>query len=195
MRTLRDALMELEDPRDVKGRRYSLVSVLLLIVVALLSGCESINEIVAWGRGLDWESRHRLGFRRNQIPSASTIRRVLGRLDAGALAAVMNGWLEEIGAWLLEQSGMKGKQGLSIDGKRLRGSDEAGEGVVQVLSAALHELGHTVGLLRIPEGAGEGTAIKELLEALVLEERIVTLDALLGHRGTVRLVREKRGTI
>ena len=69
---LLDMLAEvLPDPRNKKGQRHSLVSMLALTVVGLLCGQRSWTAIAKWAR-LYPDLRKALGFTAKQTPAAST---------------------------------------------------------------------------------------------------------------------------
>ena len=80
-RPLREVLEGVEDPRDRRGVRHPLVSVLCLAVTGL-AGCRSLTAI--WNR----PTRGALGPGEGRaLPSESTIRRVLKDLDPAGLDA------------------------------------------------------------------------------------------------------------
>ncbi|MGM1058709.1 transposase family protein [Saccharothrix sp. Mg75] len=85
------ALAKVPDPRDPRGIRYPLSALLAVAVCAVLAGASSFAAISDWLRDLDGHARERLGF--DRIPSATTMWRVLTRLDADLLATVLGGWL------------------------------------------------------------------------------------------------------
>lgn len=76
-------LTALPDPRDRRGRRYPLVSVLLTAACAVLTGARSYFAIGQWARHAPQDALARLGFRAcgplgvRRAPSPSTLRRVL----------------------------------------------------------------------------------------------------------------------
>src|SRR2546429_8401976 len=80
------------DPRDPRGVRYPLASVLAVAVCAVLAGAVTFAAIADWVRDLDSPAWARLGFT-GRIPVASTVWRLLVRVDAEALSTVLAGWL------------------------------------------------------------------------------------------------------
>src|SRR5438876_4981375 len=85
-------LAAMPDPRDPRGVRYPLASVLAVAVCAVLAGAVTFAAIADWVRDLDSPAWARLGFG-TRLPAASTVWRLLVRVDADALAAVLTGWL------------------------------------------------------------------------------------------------------
>ena len=87
-----EALGRIPDPRNPHGTRYSLVALLTVAVCAVLAGATSIAAIIDWLYDLDEPDQVRLGFTRG-VPAGTTMWRLLTRLDAGVVSAVLAGWL------------------------------------------------------------------------------------------------------
>lgn len=79
------------DPRDPRGRRYPLVGMLAAAVCAVLAGACTFAAISDWMRDLDRPAWGRLGFT-DRLPAASTVWRLLIRIDAPVLQAVLSRW-------------------------------------------------------------------------------------------------------
>ena len=77
------ALRAVPDPRDPRGRRYPLVSMLAVAMCAVLAGACTFAAIADWVRDLDRGSWARLGFT-DRVPAATTVWRLLIRVDAQA---------------------------------------------------------------------------------------------------------------
>src|SRR6266545_152352 len=86
------ALAAVPDPRDPRGKRYPLVSMLAAAVCAVLAGAATFAAITDWVRDLDRAVWGRLGFT-GQVPAATTVWRLLIRIDADVLSAVLTRWL------------------------------------------------------------------------------------------------------
>jgi hypothetical protein len=86
------ALAAVPDPRDPRGVRYPLTSLLAVAVCAVPAGASSFAAITDWLHDLDEHAQDRLGFTRG-IPVGSTVWRLLTRLDDGLLSVVLAGWL------------------------------------------------------------------------------------------------------
>jgi hypothetical protein len=83
---------------------------------------------------------------------------------------------------------------LAIDGKTLRGTAKQGAPGAHLLSAVTHRLGITLGQWPVSEKSNEITAVRNLLQALILEGRVITVDALLTQRTVAQTIRKKGGT-
>jgi predicted transposase YbfD/YdcC len=178
-------LATVTDPRTRAGRRHPLVAILVLAAAAVLAGARSIAAIAEWAADAPQPVRAALGTRRDPltghwvwaVPSETTIRRTLARLDAEALAAV-------IGAWLADRDHpgqQQRRRAVAVDGKTLRGASGAQGRQVHLL-AAMDQATRAVLAQRQVDGApGEVPGFRPLLADLDLAGVVVTADALQTH--------------
>jgi predicted transposase YbfD/YdcC len=174
-------LATVTDPRTRTGRRHPLVAILVLAAAAVLASARSIAAIAEWAADAPQPVRAALGTRRDPhtghwvwaVPSETTIRRTLARLDAPALAAA-------IGAWLADRDHpgqQQRRRAVAVDGKTLRGSGAQGRQVH--LLAAMDQATRSVLAQRQVNGApGEVPGLQPLLADLDLADVVVTADAL-----------------
>ncbi len=177
-----DLLRTLVDPRKPRGVRHPLVTVVAIAVTAALSGARSFAAVAQWAQELSRETLQRLGSHRWTAPSEPTIRRVLQKLDADRLDA-------EIGQWLLRQHCVAG-QGISVDGKTLRGAHDAGQRAPHLLSAILHQEAVVIAQKAVEEKTNEIPQLRQLLGPLPLEGAVITADALHTQQDTARYIVE-----
>jgi hypothetical protein len=83
---------------------------------------------------------------------------------------------------------------LALDGKSLRGSRKQGAIDVPLLSVVSQRLGLTVAQQAVDDKSNEIPAAKALLAGLLLEGRVITMDALLCQKEIAALIVEKGGT-
>jgi len=189
MKSLREAFAAIKDYRQ--NPDFPLEGLLCFVCLAMMCGCNGLREIERWGQRHRWELAERLGFPRHQMPKYGTIRRLLLRLDEQAFAAVVHEWGEQV----LAIYGQEALTGVAIDGKTLRGTAEGALPAVVLISALSHELHQVLGQREVPAETNEIKGILPLLADLVLEGRVVTVDALLTQREIAEAIREKGGTI
>jgi DDE_Tnp_1-associated len=60
------------DPRDRRGRRHTLVSVLAVSAAAVLAGARSVAAIAEWATDAPWPVLAGLGVRRDPLTAAAT---------------------------------------------------------------------------------------------------------------------------
>ncbi len=189
--SLKDALAEVPDFRQAQGRRYELLPVLLLCCVAVMCGARSQSAIAEWGEnyGARWLSR--LGIRRRRGPSQPTLHRIFRGLDCARLEQCVTGWAERVLAACSAPAGTL--EGLAVDGKTLRGSAQQGAAENHLVSALSHRLGVVVAQFAVVDKSHELGHLEPLLEALVLDGRVVTCDALHTQREVARSVTARGG--
>jgi predicted transposase YbfD/YdcC len=172
-------LATIADPRARSGRRHPLVAILATAAAAVLTGARSMTAIAEWAQDTPQPVRAALGARRDGpdrwvVPTETTIRRTLARLEAQALAAT-------IGAWLVdrERPGQR-RRAVAVDGKTLRGARRDGR-QVHLLAAMDHTTRVVVAQRGVDGAPGEVPGFQPLLAGLELAGVVVTADALQTH--------------
>jgi predicted transposase YbfD/YdcC len=145
-----------------------------------------------WGRTHGAALGQALGFTRSQTPCAATFYHLFRRLERGALEACLGGWESAVLA-ALPGATASALPALAIDGKTLRGSRKQGAPLTHLLSAVSHHLGLTLGQVAVDEKTNEITAIHTLLEGLLLEGWVVTMDALLTQQKVAQAIVDAGG--
>jgi len=175
-------LATVTDPRTRAGRRHPLVAILVLAAAAVLAGARSIAAIAEWAADAPQPVRAALGTRRDPrtgrwvwaVPTETTIRRTLARLDAEALAGV-------IGAWLADRDRPDRRpRAVAVDGKTLRGARRDGR-QVHLLAAMDHATRMVLAQRQVDGAPGEVPGLRPLLADLDLAGVVVTADALHTH--------------
>jgi hypothetical protein len=186
-----EALAEVADRRRPRGRRHPLVAILSLACLAMLCNCDSLNAIAQWGRDQGAGVAARLGFTRARTPCVATLHRVFRRLDREQFEGVIGRWAERVCA----AAGRPGAlDAIALDGKTVRGSRTPDVPAVHLLSALSQRVGVTLAQAAVPDATNEIPTALEVLAGLVLEGRVVTVDALLTQRELAATVRQKGGT-
>jgi hypothetical protein len=67
---------QVEDPRRKEGQRFTLTSLLLLALAAILSNHVSELAIAQWGAGQSDEVKKALGFEKGVTPHQTTLNRL-----------------------------------------------------------------------------------------------------------------------
>lgn len=188
MGTLWAALEGLPDRRTLKGRRYSLASIVGLSFAAMLSGANDLRSIYRFGRRLTPRSLQMLRIDRGRAPCHATYHYVFRSIAAADLERAL-------GALVARDSPLgPGSLGhVAIDGKRLRGSQHETSPGVHMLSAFSTRLQAVVGSLTVPPDSGEMVEALTLIRELPLEGAVVTGDAAFTYRRIVEAVLEKGG--
>jgi hypothetical protein len=185
-------LQSVPDPRHASGRRHPLAAILALACAAMLAGCDSLLAIAEWGRDPQAGAplAHRLGFTRERTPCVATLHRVFRRMDVVAFERAVGAWVEQVNAALAAGTV---PVGVAIDGKTLRGSRQPAVPAVHLLGALGHDLGLVEAQRVIDPAMGETAALPALLAELVLDGRVVTLDAAFTERPVAEAILAQRG--
>jgi predicted transposase YbfD/YdcC len=170
-------LAALPDQRKRRGKRYALPVLLLLIVLAKLSGEDRPSGIADWVAHRRAPLAQALGIRLPRAPHHNTYRRILAQaVMPGDLDAAVSGFFRD-----LPQVG--GSVLISIDGKTIKGTiDTTKPHGAHLLVAYLPQEG--IVLLQVPAGRkdGELRVAPALVDALDLRGKIVAADALHTQR-------------
>ena len=75
------ACEQVKDPRRNQGKRFSITSILLLALAAILSNHLSELAIAEWGAGQSEEIKKALGFENGVTPHQTTIQRLFRRVS------------------------------------------------------------------------------------------------------------------
>lgn len=171
MQSPNDFFSSLTDPRMERCKLHKLSDILFITIAACLSGAEDWEEIQEYGEAKqDWlktflELPH-------GIPSHDTFNRLFAALDPVELERCFVTWIQSVAR--ISQG-----QIISIDGKRLCGSGEHGKkSIVHMVSAWSSANNMVLGQRKVDDKSNEITAIPALLDALMLKECIVTIDAM-----------------
>jgi predicted transposase YbfD/YdcC len=188
-RNLLQALAAVPDPRDRRGVRYRLTSLLAVAVCAVLAGAVTFAAIADWAADLDPTVRVRLGFTR-AIPAGSTVWRFLIRLDDQILQAVLTGWLRARGHRSTPAGSPRRRRVvIAVDGKVVRGARLPDGRQVHLLSAYDTTTGMVLAQLTIAAKTNEIPAFTPLLDQVKailgsLDRVLIVADALhaqVGH--------------
>jgi predicted transposase YbfD/YdcC len=185
-RSISEIFAEVQDPRSTKNRLHLLVDILVLAFCGILAGAEGFTDFEQFGKHKKKWFKTFLKLP-NGIPSHDTFGKVFAVLNPKVLHQCFMEWLSEVRS-LAEQ------QGISIDGKKLRGSQEKKKkSAVTILSAYAYQAGLVLGQVKVEEGSNEIEAIPELLKLLQLKGCLVSIDAIGCQKEIVKQIREQEG--
>ncbi|MEU3458088.1 ISAs1 family transposase [Micromonospora sp. NPDC006766] len=131
----------------------------------MLAGASSYAAIADWLDDLDDLARARLGFIR-KVPAATTIWRLLIRLDADHLATVLAGWLRTRTPPPTAPRPRRHRIVIAVDGKTLRGARRADGRQVHLLSALDTSTGIVLAQVTVAAKSNEIPAFTPLLDAV-----------------------------
>ena len=180
---LKEVLKGVTDPRDRRGVRHCLTAILCLSVVGVLAGCRTLEAMREHVADLGPDDLGALDLEEGRaLPSESTIRRVLERVNADDLDARVSSWLRtRVGA-------IGGRRVIAVDGKTMRGARTGDNPAPHLLAALDQASGVVVGQRRVSDKSNEIPALPELLAPLDLDGALITADAMHTQRGTAQWI-------
>lgn len=174
-----EMLSDVDDPRQPSnGTRHNFLELLVMTISAVLSDCDTIEDVAAWSRAHTGWLRQFLVLK-NGIPSEDTFLRAFRLLDPKQFESCFRRWVSGL---IPNLSGT-----IAVDGKTVRGSGHGGETAIHMVSAFATKLGLVLGQEKVSAKSNEITAIPELLDALYLKGFLVSIDAM----GCQRAIAEK----
>ena len=171
MRSLVEHLRAVPEFRSKEALAYPMAGFLALIALAMFSGVRrGPQDLAEYAASLSQGQLRALGFRRDphtgriRCPGESTFKRLLPRIDAGALERALLLWQEQI-------LGPAQDQLVIVDGKTLRHAH------VELVSA-VDGSGRWLGTVPVAEGSNEIPAARQLLGKVPMANKTALADAM-----------------
>ncbi len=163
-------LQILTDVRKARGKRYSLTTLLMIVLLAKLSGVDSPTAIAEWGVHHQGELEIVLRIQPKRMPERSTYRRLLAY-------KVYETEIERmVGEY--NQSGERGDI-CALDGKALLGMLKREDGTSEyALSVYDVQAGKTISQVEVGSKENEITKAPEAIKLAKIAGKVVTGDAL-----------------
>jgi len=188
--SLLDCLKEVKDPRRLQGQRYTVVSLLVLIIMGMLRGQYGYREIGRFCKHNKSFLVKKFGFVNKQVPSYVTIRTFILAADFASIQQAFYRWAVnyvkiDAGEWI------------AIDGKSIRStvSDYSNEyqnfvSLVSLFCSRREQVLHVEKFEN--KKNNEVQVVEELLEYLDLTDVIFTLDALHCKKNSTQNRRKRK---
>jgi len=189
--SLREAFLQIDDPRRVQSRRHPMSALLTLVALGLLMGARDMRSIWKKTVGLTQSQRQQIGLKIKvkgsthlRMPGYDCLNDFMNLLDPQAFSKVLTQWLQDNQGTLPDS--------LALDGKSI-GNGKAG----MIVTLCRHEDGRPVALI-LATGKKEDSEVSEarsLLqnESVQLVNKIVTLDPLHNKFETLDTIVKKGG--
>jgi predicted transposase YbfD/YdcC len=170
-----ERLWGLRDIRKSQGKRYSLVTILMLILLAKLSGEDKPVEIADWAKNNQAKLVDLLKLEKDKMPHHNTYRRILA----------YSVYVDEIERMVGEynQTGKHG-QVYAMDGKAMRGKQNGEETGTEYL-LSVYDVEESKVMLQVAVGRKENeiTKASKTLERVKIAQKVITGDAMHTQRG------------
>jgi predicted transposase YbfD/YdcC len=166
-----EGLAKIQDKRKARGKLYRLETLLMIIVLAKLSGEDKPSGIAEWGKHHGAELVKLMELKRSQMPSLNTYRRVL--------ADVVNQEELERMVGKYNQAGKHGKV-YGLDGKAVRGMRKKDDEDWREYMLSVYDVEQRKVLSQVEVGRKENEITKapKALESVEISQKVVTGDAM-----------------
>ncbi len=176
---------ELTDIRKAKGKRYSLTTILMIILMAKLCGENKLVEIADWAKNRQAELVKLLCLERQTMPNHNTYRRIL------AYALYENEIERLVGEY--NQEGEHGDV-YAMDGKAIRGMRKKDETLSEyALSVCDVKQGKVLSQVQVGRKENEISKAPEALKLVKIAGKVVTGDAMHTQKRLSTQILEERG--
>jgi predicted transposase YbfD/YdcC len=176
---------DLPDPRQLGKVIYPLDEVLLLCLLAVLAGAEAFVDIARFGeKKIDLLRRFR-PFR-DGTPSHDQLGDIFATLDADKFQRCFVSWVASLTGAAAEV--------IAVDGKTVRRSyqKKGAKAPIHMVSAFAARQRLVLGQVKVAEKSNEIVAIPALLDMLVIEGAIVSIDAMGCQRHIAEQIVDKK---
>lgn len=178
-------LQELSDIRKARGKRYSLTTLMMIILLAKLSGADTPTAIAEWGNHHQDDLKTILQIHPKRMPERSTYRRLLA----------YKVYETEVERMVREynQSGERGEV-CALDGKALLGMLKREDGTSEyTLSVYDVQAGKTLAQVEVGSKENEMTKAPDVIKLAKIAQKVVTGDALHTQKRLAQTILDEHG--
>lgn len=177
--------------RTSKGNiRHKLSDIILLMIMARVSGCAGRTEIIEFGR-YNLKRFQSMGMLGRGVPSEPTLCRVEQGIDENGLAFRMSEFMQKFYRELTRNNAYADI--ICVDGKAMRGTVQKNGRNPDIVSAYSTSKGITLATEACEEKSNEIKAVPALLDKIDISGRIITADAMSFQKAIIDKIREKGG--
>ena len=173
------------DPRSRDNCDYPLSALMVIMLMAVISGANSILAIFDYAVSKQSLIKELLGL--EKIPKYGTFWWLITRMKPEQFSSAFYEWVKTEGIAGIPKA-------IQIDGKTIRGAkNKEGNQNVHLVHAWASQEGMLLGQLKTAEKSNEITAIPELLDKLDIHGATITIDAAGCQKKIIKKIRENGG--
>jgi predicted transposase YbfD/YdcC len=165
------------DPRDNRGKRYTLIDILVMVIYGILNGYDDFDNMADFLKQKKYYFKNLLLI--EKTPSHDCLSDLFAMIDPEKFMEIFVKWITSI---------VELKTGIiiSIDGKAVKSARDKinGGNTPYILSAFLSEIGISIGQVAVDKKSNEIKAIPDLLKILDIQGCYLTIDAM-GTQETI----------
>lgn len=177
----------LKDPRDIRGKRYKLIDVLIMTIYAILCNQTDYVNIAYFMKIKEGYFKELLDLE-NGTPSHDCLSDLFSMIDSENFMRIFIEWVKEIVY-------LKTNKVISIDGKAVRSATDKmnGGNIPYIVSAFLGDIGLSLGQVKVDDKSNEITAIPDLLDLIDIKDATITIDAIGTQEAIANKIVSKEG--
>lgn len=182
---LREELKQIEDVRRGAGQRHSIDVILMITIMATMSGYNGYRAIGDFSKRYKKELIEYLDIEKERLPAFATVRRVLIQIDHKKFGDVFEKWMKQ---YLKKEQ----QQWVSVDGKAIRGTKQKEEDkkLAHLVSFFSSDSKEVLIARKTATKSNEIPLVQEMLASFPLQDMIITLDALHCQTKTAKAIKE-----
>ena len=184
--SLLEHFINIPDPRNARGTLHSLRDIIVISILAVISGANTFVDIAGYAKAKEPWLRTFLQLT-NGTPSHDTFNHVFAILNPHDWHSRFLRWAQELKV-LTPELEDESQEILALDGKTARRARNADQHGLHTISVWAVNAGIVLAQAQVPEKQNEITALPDLIETSNVAGSIVTMDALckarLGVTGT-----------
>ena len=169
---------------------HRLDDVIMLIILARISGCIGRSDIIEFGKQ-HLKRLRKLGMLKNGVPSEATLCRIENGIDDLAFADRMQKLMEDIHNELFDDSDKMAV--ICMDGKAARGTVQENGRNPDIVSAYSPDTGIVLATEACQEKSNEIKAMPNLAHKTDIAGKVFTADAIALQKEIINIIRSRGG--
>lgn len=165
----------LEDARRGQGQRHKFDNILIIVIMAIISGHQGLRGFARFAKANEKELTQVLKLKHG-VPRFNTFRDVLMSLNEQILVDKFIAWVKNYLPNLADEF-------VALDGKAIKATTNGGNTKLQNFVAMVNAFGHHSGVVYGMQSyengkSSEAAALRDLVEKLAMKDVVFTMDAL-----------------
>jgi hypothetical protein len=183
-------LSQLEDNRRKQGQRHPLHVLLMVTIMAVMSGAKSERAVARFAINNKQSLIKELKITRKEVPSRRILAKFIQTVDFNKLQGLFH-------TWTMNFVNIKKGEWISIDGKALKGTitnaNDSLQNFISLVTVFMNKNKQALLVGKInTKKENEVPKVKELIKLLDLQGITFTLDALHCQVDTVKTIRQSK---
>ena len=182
---LREELKTLKDKRRGQGQVHKIDVVLMITIIATMSGYQGYRAIGDFSIRYKKELIKYLELEKGKVPSFPTIRRVLMEVNHKKFGDIFTKWMKHY----MKKSN---SQWIAVDGKAIKGTKQKEEDkkLAHLVSFFASDSQEILIARKTASKSNEIPLVQEMMQEFPLKDMIITLDALHCQSKTLKAIKD-----